>query len=407
MSRYGEAEIACLEALLSRSPSRTLLRTSEDSLLYSVSQERFERLLSLRPRLARTLSASVGERLRRATLELSRAEPSLGSTTSPVDTLLTRPLVSIPAAAPIAEAARVMHEQRVSALVVTGSPSLGIVTDRDLRNRVLAEGRSPQQPIAAVMSTPTVTIAHDGTLFEALLLMLERTIHHLVVTLDGHPMGVLLLKNAPSTEQNELYIDKDIMVLANPGALRVSYRIGKNWFGVSGIVGSSLSQQNPTKEYNAVFGANLFGSVTATDWLSLLAEGYLARNGNDMGLLVLSSGIQVMDAGGYVSAHFTINPMHQVWVTAGGAVVLNPSKLGLGYTPATMDAAAARSGIGGMEHNVNLRATYILSPMKGLQFYLEPFLFLTRHKLAAADDPDSELANQVAFGGQLGTRYSF
>ncbi len=61
----------------------------------------------------------------------------------------------------------------------------------------------------------------------------------------------------------------------------------------------------------------------------------------------------------------------------------------------------------GIEANANLRATYIVSPLEGLQFYVEPFLFLTRHKLAAADDPTGQLANRAAYGTQIGTRYTF
>jgi CBS domain-containing protein len=59
-----------------------------------------------------------------------------------------------------------MTRERVSALVVAMDDGWGIVTDRDLRARALAAGRSPDETVVEVASTPLVTMGDDATVGE-------------------------------------------------------------------------------------------------------------------------------------------------------------------------------------------------------------------------------------------------
>lgn len=191
-------------------------------------------------------------------------------------------------------------------------------------------------------------------------------------------------------------------------ALQVGFRKDKNWYGVSGIVGAEETQLDP-RSYNGAFAGNLFANLALTDSFTLILDAYIGKATNSLGLLVLGTGPNVVDAGGYVSGNLKFAKAHALWVTAGASGVLNAAELPLGYTPAdpVTGAAAARVGIGGIESNINLRATYVLTPLDGLQFYLEPFMFITKHKIAAADDPSGTLGNRVAPGIQIGSRYTF
>jgi CBS domain-containing protein len=68
----------------------------------------------------------------------------------------------------------------------------GIVTDRDLRRKVVAEARDPETTSAReIMSAPLVTVAPDAFAFEALLEMTRRDIHHLPVVESGRLVGVV------------------------------------------------------------------------------------------------------------------------------------------------------------------------------------------------------------------------
>ena len=71
-----------------------------------------------------------------------------------------------------------------------GEP-LGIVTDRDLRSKVVARALTSSAPVSAVMSAPLVSVPPDTPAFEALLEMTRRNIHHLGVVEAGRLLGVV------------------------------------------------------------------------------------------------------------------------------------------------------------------------------------------------------------------------
>jgi CBS domain-containing protein len=76
--------------------------------------------------------------------------------------------------------------------VVDTGDGLGIVTDRDIRTRVVAAGAGPTTPLAEVMTAPAWTVSAERTATEALLEMLDQDIRHLpVVTADRRLLGVV------------------------------------------------------------------------------------------------------------------------------------------------------------------------------------------------------------------------
>ncbi len=93
----------------------------------------------------------------------------------------------------IREAAMEMTRREVGSIVVVngnGNP-LGMVTDTDLRVRVLAAGLSPDNKVAEVMSQPPLTIAPQSFAFEAMLDMTRHGVHHLLVTEGERMVGVI------------------------------------------------------------------------------------------------------------------------------------------------------------------------------------------------------------------------
>lgn len=87
----------------------------------------------------------------------------------------------------LVDAAARMSEHRISSLVVceAGTP-VGIITDRDLRNKVVARGIDPNQlTVAAIMTSPLITIDEQEFLFEALHRISRHGIHRIVVTGNG------------------------------------------------------------------------------------------------------------------------------------------------------------------------------------------------------------------------------
>ena len=93
---------------------------------------------------------------------------------------LAGPPVWVDATATVGEAARRMTGHGVDALLVTGlGTGKGILTTSDLRSRVLAENLGPSTPVAEVATADPVTISPTASVAEAMLMMLERDIHHL------------------------------------------------------------------------------------------------------------------------------------------------------------------------------------------------------------------------------------
>lgn len=107
--------------------------------------------------------------------------------------LVKGPPVTCPSAATVAGAAQLMTRWKVGSVVVLDDNArvAGIVTDRDLRTRVVAPGLSPSAPITRVMSSPVVGIAPGALAFDALLEMMRRGIRHLAVTAEGRLLGVV------------------------------------------------------------------------------------------------------------------------------------------------------------------------------------------------------------------------
>lgn len=109
---------------------------------------------------------------------------------SPLMLLAAGAAVHIDEGATLGEAAGVMEQHRLSAVLV-GDPAIGIVTERDLA-RGLASGFGADDFLAPFISRPVITVTRDTTIVDAAALMLNEEIRHVVVVLDGVPVIVSL-----------------------------------------------------------------------------------------------------------------------------------------------------------------------------------------------------------------------
>ncbi len=90
-----------------------------------------------------------------------------------------------------------MRTRQVSALpVVDGEVLVGIITERDLVQRVLADGRWPDStPVAEVMSTELVIARSGESYADALALMARHHVRHLLVVAAGRLEGVVSMRD--------------------------------------------------------------------------------------------------------------------------------------------------------------------------------------------------------------------
>jgi CBS domain-containing protein len=108
------------------------------------------------------------------------------------DTMTADPR-SITPGDPIVEAARLMRDEDIGSLPVTEEGRLvGMLTDRDLAVRVVAEGKSPESTtVGEVFSRDPVTAEPDQDLDEALRLMARHQVRRLPVVEDDRLVGIL------------------------------------------------------------------------------------------------------------------------------------------------------------------------------------------------------------------------
>lgn len=160
---------------------------AEDLLAYRLPASVVRDLLA-HPSFARHFTESLAERFR-WTAEPARALAG-GDLYLPVEQLVRRPPLMVAADTSVGETARRMSQAQASSALVEGDP-LGIVTDRDLRNRVLAAGRSPATPITEVASRPVKTVSAAAPVHEAWHVLVKHGVHHLPVVRGGEVVGVI------------------------------------------------------------------------------------------------------------------------------------------------------------------------------------------------------------------------
>ena len=119
--------------------------------------------------------------------------PTLGAlTTIPVIELAHKNPITCKSTTPVIDAAKLMRDQRISCLLVTEDDKLqGILTSRDLANRVLAGERSVMCDVGEVMTKNPIQLSPRALGADALITMLDRNVGHLPIV-DGQELVAIL-----------------------------------------------------------------------------------------------------------------------------------------------------------------------------------------------------------------------
>ena len=209
VDRVGTGEAFGMSSLLEHRPTRYRCTAVEDTLLLVLEPAAFAELSQAHPDFATFFAATHHTRLSRAIGNLQRATSGSTALGTRVGDLVTREPVTTTPAASVRDAAAAMSAAGVSCVLVVEHLALvGIVTDRDLRNRVLAADLPTVSPVRSVMTPDPVTLSADALAFEALLEMVSRDIHHLpVVDETGRPVGLVTTTDLVRLENaNPVYL---------------------------------------------------------------------------------------------------------------------------------------------------------------------------------------------------------
>jgi len=188
----GEGDTFGAAALLSEGPLPYEAVAAEPTVCALIPAGRFATLSKGSPGFADFFTESLKPRARaiEATYDTADARLIVGSRTA---SLVRRKPLICPPGTLVRQAARQMRGERVrSILVVSEGRVVGILTDTDLRNKIVAEGASVDTPVEEIMSAPIYSIGAETPVFDALMEMSRRRIHHLVVTRDADPTSPLV-----------------------------------------------------------------------------------------------------------------------------------------------------------------------------------------------------------------------
>lgn len=194
-----EGDVFGVLALLGKRPYLLTSKVIENSLIYAIPVSVFERILAENSRVALFFAAGFAAGQVVVRQDLSQGQKARGEfkkdsgdhsllifSDQSVVNFSEKVLKCTPQTS-IQNAAKLMAEAQVSSIVICDMQDypLGILTDKDLRSRVLAAGISPQNPASQVMTNPVITRGRQDGFSNLYLTMIRHRLHHLVLTEDG------------------------------------------------------------------------------------------------------------------------------------------------------------------------------------------------------------------------------
>ena len=195
----SEGEIFGLLSIMSKDLARLDVTAIEDTLCYRIPAEQVQRLISSNAEVANyLLRTSVTRYMDRSLQELRTQTGLMGDTerllySLSVSDVPGSPVLLCGQETTIREAAQVLAKSRATCVFVVDAAgsAIGIVTDRDFADKAVAQALPLDLTVTKIMSQPVVSVESSERLFHALLAMVARNIHHVLVTRQGIPATVL------------------------------------------------------------------------------------------------------------------------------------------------------------------------------------------------------------------------
>lgn len=197
----GEGAYIGALAIIGGTPANLNIETVEDTFCFLLPREIFLQLVEQEPAFAQYYLKSFSEKIvNTAYSELRHHKVSKRSG----DDLylfsvkvgdLVKTLRKVSSESSIQDAAAHMANFRVGSLLVHDpldeESIVGIITDRDLRSKVVAAGLDYNRPVKDIMTGPVQTVLSQALCFDVLLKMMTTSIHHLAVERGGRVIGVV------------------------------------------------------------------------------------------------------------------------------------------------------------------------------------------------------------------------
>ena len=202
IERLESHDLFGFPSLLSGRDVVNRLEVIEDGIIYIIAGADFDKLRQHSRAFERYFIRAHEQRLLTETQHQRRPGGAVSTVTTPsyadslqlpIAEVVKRAAVCLPSTATIQQAAQTMREEKISSvMIVDEGRLLGIVTDRDLRNRVVAQGLDYGIHVNAIMTQAPTTVGSHQRLLDALTLMTQENVHHIpVLDANDQPLGML------------------------------------------------------------------------------------------------------------------------------------------------------------------------------------------------------------------------
>lgn len=189
-ARLGDGDIFGFSHLNRKDTCTYTVKAIENALLYRVPKNVLTQLIQTTPTLEDYFSEQESVRLAKSTSLMTIGEESIYL--RPVDSVMNIHIAEVSKKTSIYEAAKIMvSSQRSSALIMEKGQLLGIITDRDMTKRVIAEGIDIHRPVSDIMTCNPQTIKSGTSMFDAIEIMMQHNVKSLPIVDDNHVKGIV------------------------------------------------------------------------------------------------------------------------------------------------------------------------------------------------------------------------
>lgn len=263
----GEGDVyGGISILLNKGISVRTLKTIENTYFYKLSKNHFLEICKQYQAFTEYFTDTFGKRMLDRSYAAIITQTSMPKTADigfldqPVKNFFQKKLVTCGVDTSIRNAANLMSQHRVSSIFIKTIKQnfVGVVTDNDLRRKVVASGYDIDKCVADIMSSPLQTISNDAMVFEALMIMMQKNIKHLAVSdTKGHVSGIITNQDLLTAQgQSPFYLMHEIFAAKDKKEIFNKHKQLPKI--IQGLINSGAKAKNINRLITTISDASLY-----------------------------------------------------------------------------------------------------------------------------------------------------
>lgn len=186
---YGQKDSFDAESLINNT-AKNSFHAGEETILFALKKEVFLELFHTDENFKNYYLNSISEKFQQLMKQDADADLAV-FVSSRIKDSFTHPAIMASSNQSIIEGVRLMSQNNSDSLIVETENGFGIVTNTDLREKVLLVEKDINDPLASIVTHNMVFVDEEDFLFNALLLMIEHSISRVGIKRNDEVVGVL------------------------------------------------------------------------------------------------------------------------------------------------------------------------------------------------------------------------